>query len=111
MQSPCVASQVHAIQSAHESSRLHAIQSNLNILLTAAAVPAPNPYKIFYGMATPPTSYGGYGGNANEAAKYTFEYPAEWKQESPSKVGTHPALHAMGGVPRSMFTTPKPSGC
>lgn len=38
------------------------------------------------GMATPPTSYGGYGGNANEKPKYTFEYPAGWKTEVPSKV-------------------------
>jgi hypothetical protein len=38
------------------------------------------------GMATPPTSYGGYGGNANEKPKYTFEYPAGWKSEVPSKV-------------------------
>lgn len=43
-------------------------------------------YKIFYGLATPPTSYGGYGGNAAEAAKYTFEYPSAWKSEVPSKV-------------------------
>lgn len=33
----------------------------------------------FYGMATPPTSYGGYGGNANEKPKYAFEYPMGWK--------------------------------
>ena len=25
--------------------------------------------QIFYGLAAPPTSYGGYGGNAKEAAK------------------------------------------
>ena len=43
-------------------------------------------YTIFYGMASPPTSYGGYGGNANEKPKYTFEYPAGWKSEMPSKV-------------------------
>jgi hypothetical protein len=41
---------------------------------------------IFYGLATPPTSYGGYGGNAKEAAKYTFEYPAAWKKQAPNKV-------------------------
>jgi len=37
-------------------------------------------------MATPPTSYGGYGGNANEKPKYSFEYPTGWKSEVPSKV-------------------------
>ncbi|KAF5831745.1 thylakoid lumen protein [Dunaliella salina] len=42
-------------------------------------------YAIFYGYATPPTSYGGYGGTANEPPKYTFEYPAPWKIDIPSK--------------------------
>jgi len=42
-------------------------------------------FKVFYGMASPPTSYGGYGGNANEKPKYTFEYPKSWKSEQPSK--------------------------
>lgn len=37
-------------------------------------------------MASPPTSYGGYGGNAKEDAKYTFEYPAGWKSAAPNKV-------------------------
>ena len=36
-------------------------------------------YETFFGAASPPTSYGGYGGNAEEDAKYTFEYPAGWK--------------------------------
>eukprot|EP00887_Chlorella_sp_A99_P003149 scaffold9.g3149.t1 len=36
----------------------------------------------FYGLATPPTSYGGYGGNdPNASPKYSFDYPAEWKQD------------------------------
>lgn len=43
-------------------------------------------YEVFYGTASPPTSYGGYGGNAKEAAKYTFEYPAGWKSAAPNKV-------------------------
>lgn len=45
-------------------------------------------FEIFYGLATPPTSYGGYGGksqNAKEDAKYTFEYPASWKSETINK--------------------------
>jgi hypothetical protein len=110
--------------------------------LSPAAAPSParadSEYATFLGYATPPTSYGGYGGNANEpresffflplslsfsslspppppllssrpflllpkqhpkqpnqphpnnnqnkTAKYTFEYPASWKQEVPSKV-------------------------
>ncbi|RMZ53744.1 hypothetical protein APUTEX25_003883 [Auxenochlorella protothecoides] len=43
-------------------------------------------YKVFYGLASPPTSYGGYGGNAKEDAKYTFEYPTNWKSEVVNKV-------------------------
>lgn len=44
-------------------------------------------YETFYGMATPPTSYGGYGGNdPNAAPKYTFEYPTGWKTAVPNKV-------------------------
>ena len=39
-----------------------------------------------YGLASPPTSYGGYGGNAKEDAKYTFEYPSAWKKETVGKV-------------------------
>jgi hypothetical protein len=45
-------------------------------------------FEIFYGLATPPTSYGGYGGksqNAKEDAKYIFEYPANWKSETINK--------------------------
>ena len=69
--------------------------------------------QIFYGLAAPPTSYGGYGGNAKEAAKcarfifggaielgvdfiglmlvlipcrYTFEYPTGWKIDTIGKV-------------------------
>ncbi|KIZ00295.1 Thylakoid lumenal protein [Monoraphidium neglectum] len=47
---------------------------------------ADSEYKTFLGLASPPTSYGGYGGNANEEPKYSFEYPPEWKSEVPSKV-------------------------
>lgn len=43
-------------------------------------------YEKFFGSASPPTSYGGYGGNADEDAKYTFEYPAGWKSSVPNKV-------------------------
>lgn len=43
-------------------------------------------FQTLLGMATPPTSYGGYGGNANEKPKYSFEYPTGWKTEVPSKV-------------------------
>jgi hypothetical protein len=43
-------------------------------------------YTIFYGTASPPTSYGGYGGNAEEDFKYKFEYPTGWKTQAPNKV-------------------------
>lgn len=39
-----------------------------------------------YGLATPPTSYGGYGGNVKEAPKYKFLYPASWKELTVNKV-------------------------
>lgn len=39
-----------------------------------------------YGMATPPTSYGGYGGNSKEDPKYKFDYPDTWKQLTVNKV-------------------------
>lgn len=36
----------------------------------------------YYGLATPPTSYGGYGGNdPNASPKYKFEYPTGWKSD------------------------------
>lgn len=35
----------------------------------------------FFGTASPPTSYGGYGGNATEDAKYFFKYPTGWKTD------------------------------
>eukprot|EP00210_Caulerpa_lentillifera_P008659 g8258.t1 len=42
--------------------------------------------ETFYGKATPPTSYGGYGGTAEEAPKYSFMYPANWKFQPVNKV-------------------------
>lgn len=38
-----------------------------------------------YGQATPPASYGGYGGNSKESAKYKFDYPSTWKQKTVGK--------------------------
>lgn len=43
-------------------------------------------FTTFFGTASPPTSYGGYGGNAKEDAKYQFEYPSDWKSIVPNKV-------------------------
>jgi hypothetical protein len=40
----------------------------------------------FYGMDTPPASYGGYGGNSKESPRYKFHYPASWKPVSVNKV-------------------------
>ena len=37
---------------------------------TLPYTPSESEYPTFYGMASPPTSYGGYGGNANEKPKY-----------------------------------------
>lgn len=58
----------------------------LPAFLTQLPVKADESYSTFFGLASPPTSYGGYGGNANEKPKYSFEYPPDWKSEVPSKV-------------------------
>ncbi|EFN59699.1 hypothetical protein CHLNCDRAFT_49502 [Chlorella variabilis] len=50
----------------------------------SAAAPLSAEVETFYGLATPPTSYGGYGGTSQsrqEDAKYIFQYPAGWKSE------------------------------
>lgn len=39
-----------------------------------------------YGLASPPTSYGGYGGNSKEDFKYKFDYPEDWKRLTVNKV-------------------------
>eukprot|EP00891_Asterochloris_glomerata_P007426 jgi/Astpho2/7426/Aster-02009 len=56
--------------------------------------------KTLYGRASPPTSYGGYGGNAKEAAKYTFEYPATWKLDTVNK-----QEKGMQGIDSRVFNT------
>lgn len=43
-------------------------------------------FETYEGLATPPTSYGGYGGNANEDPKYSFDYPSGWKVGAVNKV-------------------------
>eukprot|EP00204_Picochlorum_oklahomense_P004206 CAMPEP_0118797714 /NCGR_PEP_ID=MMETSP1161-20130426/212_1 /TAXON_ID=249345 /ORGANISM="Picochlorum oklahomensis, Strain CCMP2329" /LENGTH=208 /DNA_ID=CAMNT_0006724927 /DNA_START=143 /DNA_END=772 /DNA_ORIENTATION=+ len=60
----------------------------MSVVVGAEVVPgarAEEQYEAFFGTAAPPTSYGGYGGNAEEDAKYTFEYPAGWKPSVPNK--------------------------
>lgn len=58
------------------------------IALTAAQHPALADTELttLYGLASPPTSYGGYGGNVKEAPKYKFDYPDTWKQLTVNKV-------------------------
>jgi len=41
---------------------------------------------LFQGTASPPTSYGGYGGNASEDFKYQFLVPDNWKPQVINKV-------------------------
>lgn len=52
----------------------------------ALVVEAAPDFKLLYGKGGPPTSYGGYGGNAKETAKYSFEYPDNWKALTVGKV-------------------------
>lgn len=58
------------------------------VALTAAQHPALADVELttLYGLATPPTSYGGYGGNVKESPKYKFDYPDTWKQLTVNKV-------------------------
>lgn len=60
--------------------------SILSIDPTKTVAFAAEELETFYGYATPPTSYGGYGGNANEPPKYTFQYPSDWKPKTVNKV-------------------------
>ncbi|GLC37070.1 hypothetical protein PLESTB_001394800 [Pleodorina starrii] len=62
--------------------------AGMGLAMCAPASPAhaDGEYTTFLGYATPPTSYGGYGGNAKETPRYTFEYPTGWKEEVPNKV-------------------------
>lgn len=65
---------------------LAAIATGLSIPTLPAFAEAAPGFETFFGAASPPTSYGGYGGNADEDAKYTFEYPSGWKASVPNKV-------------------------
>ncbi|KAK9815058.1 hypothetical protein WJX73_006135 [Symbiochloris irregularis] len=80
-----------------EQPRRREMVIGLGGLLLATAVPldaradgelveASPGYSLYYGKGGPPTSYGGYGGNAKETAKYSFEYPSEWKKTTIGKV-------------------------
>lgn len=62
------------------------LAASANLQARPAAAEAAPGFETFFGAATPPTSYGGYGGNADEDAKYTFEYPSGWKPSVPNKV-------------------------
>ncbi|KAL4449425.1 hypothetical protein ABPG77_007069 [Micractinium sp. CCAP 211/92] len=58
------------------------------VVANTAPAMADGETEIFYGLATPPTSYGGYGGvsaNRKDDAKYIFEHPAGWKSETINK--------------------------
>ncbi|KAI8467624.1 MAG: thylakoid lumen protein [Monoraphidium minutum] len=84
----CAAEQQHGAPMSSRRDLMLAVSTATVLPAFLAQLPAKaeEGYKTFAGMATPPTSYGGYGGNANELPKYSFEYPAEWKSEVPSKV-------------------------
>lgn len=64
----------------------------LTTVATAGIIAAADPaiadveFTTLYGLATPPTSYGGYGGNVKEAPKYKFDYPSTWKELTVNKV-------------------------
>lgn len=92
--------------SAVKSLRLLHLASSRLITSHLAHPHASAEYDKFIGYATPPTSYGGYGGNANEPPKYTFEYPAGWKQEQPNKVEKGTQVRKVARLPRHARTVP-----
>jgi hypothetical protein len=55
-------------------------------LATALPVQADTELSTYYGQATPPTSYGGFGGNSKDPPRYKFDYPASWKVKAVNKV-------------------------
>jgi len=85
-------------QASEQKAEMQILVAKRNALMSfagvalASAIPAGaafadgEEYTTFFGLASPPTSYGGYGGNAKEVPKYSFEYPTGWKSEVPSKV-------------------------
>jgi len=87
-------------------SRRHTLMGGLLVLASAPAIPAyaEEELILFKGVASPPTSYGGYGGNAEESFKYAFMVPSAWKSETVNKTekGTQ-------GVD-CKFTNPKVKG-
>jgi hypothetical protein len=52
----------------------------------AAVADDEGPLTTFFGLDTPPTSYGGYGGNANEKPRYRYDKPDSWKFQIINKV-------------------------
>jgi hypothetical protein len=68
--------------------RRDALLALCGVVLSSAAVkPACADVELttLYGQATPPASYGGFGGNSKEAPKYKFDYPASWKPKTVNK--------------------------
>lgn len=43
-------------------------------------------FKIYYGAANPPATYGGVGGTTKDKARYSFVHPESWTEDAISKV-------------------------
>jgi hypothetical protein len=43
-------------------------------------------WRVFYGAADPPATYGYLGGTTKDKAKYSYDVPSDWVEEAPSKV-------------------------
>jgi hypothetical protein len=71
----------------HVVERREALLAACGVALGAAVPPAGADveYATLLGKATPPASYGGFGGNSKEAPKYKFDYPASWKEKTVNK--------------------------
>eukprot|EP00873_Tetraselmis_striata_P015948 jgi/Tetstr1/436212/TSEL_025057.t1 len=90
-------------------SRRQYLVGSLATVVLAPALPAlaageESELTLYKGVASPPTSYGGYGGNAEESFKYSVMVPSSWKSEVINKTekGTQ-------GVD-CKFTNPKVKG-
>lgn len=86
-----------SVSDAHVEASRRALLATLATAAAVSAEPACAEVELttLYGLATPPTSYGGYGGNVKEAPKYKFLYPASWKELTVNKVQKVRACYAV----------------
>ncbi|GAB4822325.1 hypothetical protein N2152v2_009371 [Parachlorella kessleri] len=65
---------------------LSAFVAGLAVLATPRSPAFAAEWATFLGQDKPPTSYGGYGGQMIEDAKYVFDYPSNWRSDVVNKI-------------------------